>query len=267
MPYCTNCGKLLEGTSTYCTGCGSHQVAGANAPFESLHASGSSAADSQPSKARKCPFCRHSVDPRASRCPHCAAEIGLPENCISCPRCSEFVIPVQVTATDEKGTGTSLAKIALGGQYFLSASDETYLACPICKTPISYCQRCQKVTASTLTRKWVGVGRSKSGYQYAASCSACGGKVTGPSCFVATEIFGTMLDANLLELYHFRDCHLKKAQLGRAALAMYYAFGPRLSKLCRHHKGIRTWLQKLLLGIISLWRSWHVLQHGTQCKP
>ena len=257
MPYCTTCGKLIEGeASSYCSGCGARQAvrtAGAP-PIEAAHG--------RPPNGRKCPFCRQDVDRRASRCPHCAAEIGLSENCNSCPLWFAAVIPVQVAATDEKGTGTSLAKMALGGQYFLSASDETYLACPVCRTPISYCQQCQKVTASTLTRKWVGVGRSKSGYQFAARCSTCSGKVSGPSCFVATAVLGTTLDANLLELYHFRDCHLNKSKLGRTVIAAYYAWGPRLGDWCGDHIGIRTFLRKPMLAIISLWRCWHVLKRG-----
>jgi len=184
-----------------------------------------------------------------------------------CPRCSEQVIPVQVTATDEKGTGTSLARIALGGQYFLSASDETYLACPVCKTPISYCQGCQKLTVSTLTRKWVGVGHSKSGYQYAVRCSNCDSKVSGASCFVATEVFGTLLDANLLELYHLRDRHLYKSRFGRTIIAAYYRLGPRLGSWCRAHPDIRSFLRGPVLAMISAWRYWHVLKYGRRCAP
>lgn len=205
------------------------------------------------------------MDPRASRCPHCAAEIGLPENCISCPGCFESVIPTRITATDEKGRGTSLAKIALGGRSFQSASEETYLACPVCRTPIAYCRHCKQVTASTLTRKWVGVGRSMSGYQYATECSNCGSNISGPSCYVATEIFGTTLDANLLELYHFRDCHLSKFNAGRAAIAAYYTWGARLAAWCRDHAGVRTLLRSSMHVLILIWRRWHALKHGTQC--
>lgn len=203
--------------------------------------------------ARICPFCRKDVDVKASRCPHCSGEIGLLENCIPCPKCSELVVPVQVSATDEKGTGTALAKVALGGQYFLSASEETYLACPVCKTPISYCEQCQKVTVSTLTRKWVGVGRSKSGYQYATSCSVCGEKVSGPSCFVATTLFSTTLNANLLELYLLRDRCLRKSRIGRVIIATYYRIGPPLSAFARNHTWSRMPLRKVLLvGIVVL---------------
>lgn len=141
MPYCTNCEKQIEGSPQFCSHCGARQSNVGETHAKSQVESAGPESDS----ARKCPFCRQYVDARASRCPHCSGEIGLLENCVPCPKCSERVIPVQITATDEKGSGTALAKIALGGQYFLSAADETYLACPVCRTPISYCSNCQKV--------------------------------------------------------------------------------------------------------------------------
>jgi hypothetical protein len=82
---------------------------------------------------------------------------------------------------------------------------------------------------------------------------------------VATAIFETTLDANLMELYHFRDCHLNKSGLGRRAVVAYYAWGPRLGSWCTDHPRIRTLLRKPTLVMISLWRRWHVLKHGKQC--
>jgi hypothetical protein len=106
-----------------------------------------------------------------------------------------MIVPARMTATNGKKLGTDLARIALGGRYLLDGSEETYTACPACKTAISYCSNCKTITASNPTQKWVGVGRSKSGYQFKVHCSQCSGKVEGPSCFVATAAFGGSLDA------------------------------------------------------------------------
>jgi hypothetical protein len=138
----------------------------------------------------------------------------------------------------------------------LSDSDETYLACPVCKTPISYCQNCKQVTVSSLTRKWVGVGRSRSGYQYATNCSSCGGKVSGPSCFIATVVFQTTLDANLLELYLFRDCRLNKSQVGRRLITGYYRIGPPLGAFAENHPWLKKQQKKILLLAIFAIRRW-----------
>ena len=124
-------------------------------------------------QSRECPFCRQAVDSRASRCPHCSAEIGRLQVCIQCPICRDMVCPIKVVATDESGFLTKFARVEMAGA-FLPATEETYTGCPICKTPIDYCPRCGKVTVSKLSRRWVGVGFSKSGYQYSAHCSACG---------------------------------------------------------------------------------------------
>ena len=166
------------------------------------------------SQSRECPFCRQVVDSRASSCPHCSAEIGRLQDCVECPSCREMVLPTKVLATNEKGFWTDLAKVEMGGGAFLPATEETYTACPVCKTPIAYCPKCRKVTSSKLSRHWVGIGRSKSGYQYSTYCSLCGKKTSGPSCFVATQVFGTTLDANLLTLYHLRDNCLAHSRVG-----------------------------------------------------
>jgi hypothetical protein len=247
MNYCASCGASVRPAGNFCSGCG----------FRTSERPATSQSNSRSVATRRCPFCRSEVDGGASRCPRCTAEIGLLQNCIPCPACSELVLPVQIAATNENGSATSLAKVALGGHFFLSGSDETYQACPVCKSAISYCQTCQAVTVSVLTRKWVGLGRSRSGYQYSAKCTACGSKVAGPSCFVATVAFGSKLDANLLELYHLRDCHMRQTSLGRTAIAAYYRLGPRLARLCTESKPLKHVARKLIIFAIALWRWWH----------
>jgi len=244
MSFCTSCGTKLNEDTRFCSNCGSEQeVSFPPAP------SGSGAMLS-----RKCPFCRQSVDGQASRCPHCAAEIGRLQDCIRCPRCSEMIVPARVIATNEKGAGTDLAKLAVGGAYFLPSTEETYTACPSCRTPVSYCSNCRQVTISNLDRKWVGIGRSKSGYQYRVACSRCSGKVEGPSCFVATEVFGTTLDANLLQLYYIRDNYLARSRAGRLIIGVYYRQGPTVARLCRRHRLICSVLRRVISGVILLSR-------------
>jgi hypothetical protein len=242
MPYCGHCGKPVVEEARFCSSCG---------------APGTPSSVEIPTGSRTCPFCRQQVDPRASRCPHCAAEIGRLEDCIPCPRCSEKVRPLQVDATNEKGFGTDLAKIALGGGYFLSSTGESYSICPACRTPISYCANCRRVTIATINRKWVGVGRSRSGYQFATRCTACSAKTAGPSCFLATEVFQTSLDANLLEFYHIRDNHLIHSKVGRQAISLYYRVGPQLACWCRSHPITRLFLRPVLRAVSSLSRRTH----------
>lgn len=239
MPFCSNCGASVAEVALFCPHCGGKQSP------SSISAQSSAAA-------RKCPFCKQGVEPQASRCPHCSGEIGRLQDCLRCPRCSEMIVPMRMAATDEKGLGTDLAKLAVGGRYFLAATEETYVACPACKTAISYCTRCNTVTVSDLTRKWVGVGRSKSGYQFKVSCSQCSGKVEGPSCFVATEVFGRTLDANLLQLYHFRDGYLKRFRVGRSFIGMYYRHGPHLARWCRKRPRVLLLARKVITLIIRL---------------
>jgi hypothetical protein len=166
MPFCTQCGSKQPEKARFCGACGAelHTLRG-GVPVQTGKV--------EAAQDRKCPFCRQAVHPKASRCPHCAAEIGLLEQCIPCHSCRELVVPTNMIATNEKGSGTDLAKLVLGGQYFLSSTEESYLACPVCKTPVSYCSQCQRVTIATVERKWVGLGRSKSGYQYTTRCSGC----------------------------------------------------------------------------------------------
>jgi hypothetical protein len=239
-----SCGTELKEDTRFCSHCGSEQQV-SSPPAQS----GSGARLS-----RTCPFCRQSVDEQASRCPHCGAEIGRIQDCIRCPRCSEMIIPAPVIATHEKGTGTDLARLAVGGAYFLPSTEETYTACPVCKTPVSYCSRCRQVTISSLDRKWVGIGRSKSGYQYRVTCSRCSGKVEGPSCFVATEVFGTTLGGNLLQLYYIRDNYLARSRAGRMMIGVYYRQGPNLARLCRRHPLIFCLARGVILSVISLSR-------------
>lgn len=212
--------------------------------------------------ARKCPFCKQNVDSQASRCPHCSGEIGRAQDCIRCPSCSELIVPTRISATNEKGAGTDLAKVVVGGGYFLSATEETYTACPVCKTPLSYCSNCQRVTVSQLTRKWVGVGRSKSGYQFKVSCSQCSGKVEGPSCFVATEVFGTTLNANLIELYYVRDAYLARSAFGRKIIRVYYRCGPGMARWCRRHPHVSKAVHRIIKSTTVILRNIRLLKVG-----
>jgi hypothetical protein len=172
-----------------------------------------------------------------------------------------MIVPVRLAATNEKGLGTDLAKVAVGGGYFLSGTEETYVACPACKTAISYCSQCNAVTVSALTRKWVGVGRSKSGYQFKVSCSQCSAKVEGPSCFVATEVFGRILDANLLQLYYIRDGYLNRFGVGRWLIRIYYRHGPHLACWCQEHPPALLIAREIITTII-LFSRWGLPQPG-----
>ena len=241
MSFCANCGTSLT-AGQFCPNCGSQQ------PQSSILPQSSAAT-------RKCPFCKQGVEPQASRCPHCSGEIGRLQDCLRCPRCSEMIVPARMAATNEKGLGTDLAKVALGGGHFLSGSEETYTACPVCKTAISYCSHCKVVTVSNLTRKWVGMGRSKSGYQFKVTCSHCSGKVEGPSCFVATEVFGRVLDANLLQLYLVRDGYLNRFRVGRWLVRTYYRSGPQLACWCREHPPALRIARKII-PIMILFSRW-----------
>jgi hypothetical protein len=219
MSFCTNCGTSLTEAALFCPHCGRQQTPSSSAAQSSATAVG-----------RRCPFCKQGVVPEASRCPHCSGEIGRLQDCIRCPRCFEMIVPTRVAATNEKGFGTDLAKVALGGGRFLSATEETYTGCPVCRTPISYCSNCRTVTVSSLTRRWVGLGRSKSGYQFQVICSRCSARVEGPSCFVATEVFDRSLDANLLQLYRIRDLYLNRSTVGRMLIKIYYRYGPVVAR-------------------------------------
>ena len=203
---------------------------------------------------RECPFCRQAVEQRASRCPHCSAEIGRIQDCVQCPSCREMVCPIKAVATDEKGFWTDIAKVGLGGEAFLPATEETYTACPVCKAPIAYCSKCGKVTTSRLTRRWVGIGRTKSGYQYSTHCSLCGKKTSGPSCFVATQVYGTTLNANLLTLYNLRDNCLAHSRVGRVLSRVYYTIGPRLALCCKYHPAFKRFLGASIGCVIRVYR-------------
>jgi len=244
MPFCSKCGANLAEVALFCPNCGGQQSPSSIPPQSSA-------------ATRKCPFCKQGVEPQASRCPHCSGEIGRLQDCLRCPRCSEMIVPARMAATNEKSLGTDLAKVALGGGAFLSGTEETYTACPACKTAISYCSHCKAVTVSNLTRKWVGLGRSKSGYQFKVSCSQCSGKVEGPSCFVATEVFGRMLDANLLQLYYIRDGYMSRFRVGRWLIRIYYRHGPHLACWCREHPRVLFIARKTitLIIIFSRWTS------------
>ena len=210
-------------------------------------------ADRRPGS-RECPFCRQAVDPRASRCPHCSAEIGRLQDCVQCPNCREMVYPTKVVATNEKGLATDMAKAWMGGEAFLPATEETYTACPVCKAPIAYCAKCGKVTTSQLSRHWVGIGRTKSGYQYSTHCSRCGKKISGPSCFVATQIFATTLDANLLTLYNLRDNCLARSRFGRVLIQAYYRTGPSLALYCKSHLTVQRIIGAFIRCVIRVYR-------------
>lgn len=163
VSYCTNCGNRLDMQARFCSRCGAAQ--GAHQPVET-------------SPMRCCPLCRTQVDPSAFRCPQCAGDIGRLQDCRPCPNCREMIVPMRVVATDEKGRATGFSKMVLGGAAFLSSTEETYTACPACGKPISYCKQCQQLTPSEIERNWVGVGVSKSGYQYREYCAVCGARTT-----------------------------------------------------------------------------------------
>ena len=116
--FCSACGQSITASARFCSRCGAAQ---------------STAPPNDPP--RHCPFCRVSVDPLAVRCPHCSAEIGRLQDCSPCPHCHEMVRPAPVVATDESGRATGFFKNVLGGQYYLSNSDETYYGCPSAVTP------------------------------------------------------------------------------------------------------------------------------------
>jgi hypothetical protein len=167
MPFCTHCGTAQAKDARFCMNCGSPQP------------ESDSASAREPTQTRTCPFCKESADVRASKCARCGSFIGRIEECVTCPRCREVVPLLRITATNEKGWGTSAAKIVIGGGLFLdNTTEEYYVGCPVCRYPMAFCQFCRVVTVSMLDRKWVGVGRSRSGYQYYQSCGTCGSQVS-----------------------------------------------------------------------------------------
>ena len=73
MPFCTKCGTKSEEEARFCISCGAVLYTIAEGRVEAK-------VKIDASRRRLCPLCRQSVDPKASRCPHCGAEIGLLEN-------------------------------------------------------------------------------------------------------------------------------------------------------------------------------------------
>lgn len=57
-----------------------------------------------------------------------------------------------------------------------------------------------------------------------------GDRVTYSYCFVATAVYGSYDCPEVLKLRAFRDDFLKKHALGRAFIAVYYRYGPKLAE-------------------------------------
>jgi hypothetical protein len=114
--------------------------------------------------------------------------------------------------------------------------------------------------------------RQSTNYEFSVTPrgAACGG--TGPTtlatyatparefttvspCFVASATYGSPLASQINVLRRFRDRYLASHAPGRAAIDVYYAWGPYLAAYVREHEWARSVSRALLDPIVS-WVAW-----------
>jgi hypothetical protein len=83
---------------------------------------------------------------------------------IRCPSCQSRVVPTKIIETTDP---TLLSRINI-----FSEVEQNYTGCPNCKTPISWCAHCRRVTESSLNRE-LDLTLSKTGYQNVQRCKIC----------------------------------------------------------------------------------------------
>lgn len=66
------------------------------------------------------------------------------------------------------------------------------------------------------------------------------------ACFIATAVYGSKDQAEVVELRAFRDRVLMRSELGRDFVDLYYRLSPSAAELVREHESVRALLRTLL---------------------
>jgi len=66
------------------------------------------------------------------------------------------------------------------------------------------------------------------------------------SCYIATELYGGYDEPNVIVLRAFRDMRLKKSNIGRKVVKVYYSYSPYFSNRLHGKKKISIALKKII---------------------
>lgn len=78
------------------------------------------------------------------------------------------------------------------------------------------------------------------------TCCPSGDRVTYSYCFVATAVYGSYDCPEVMKLRTFRDDCLRKYALGRAFIAVYYRYGPKLAEAVKSRRLLSTPIKSIL---------------------
>jgi hypothetical protein len=82
----------------------------------------------------------------------------------------------------------------------------------------------------------------------------------GPSCFIATAAYGSLLHPYAKILREFRDRYLMPSKLGRKIVDLYYKYSPFAANFIAKHKALKVAVRINLLPIIAI--SYSILHFG-----
>lgn len=71
-------------------------------------------------------------------------------------------------------------------------------------------------------------------------------RVTYSYCFVATAVYGSYDCPEVMKLRTFRDNRLRKYALGRAFIAVYYRYGPKLAEAVKGRRFLSIPIKSIL---------------------
>ncbi len=94
---------------------------------------------------------------------------------------------------------------------------------------------------------------------YNAVQSADDGGDSG-GCFIATAVFGSVMEPHVTILRKFRDKFLMTNRLGNAFIKMYYTYSPDLADFIVTHDRLRAMVRLSLIPVVAI--SWVVLKLG-----
>jgi C1A family cysteine protease len=80
--------------------------------------------------------------------------------------------------------------------------------------------------------------------------AAGGGGGGGGGCFIATAAYGSYLDPHVVTLRVFRDRYLAGNQIGRAFIAVYYAWSPPAARIIARHETARAAARLVLAPVV-----------------
>ena len=223
-----------------------------------------------------CIMCGAEVSSEIEKCPHCKKDPKT-YTCIICK--NRYSRDNMVQHYDNYSGMWKILPMFLPGNgickncisaHVSNNPDTVYFNCQVCKKPIYYneskdstincpncghpyslyvCDLCQRKVAYKF-----GVHISDGDYSanYHLSCNELWNKLSkkynkNKGCFIATCVYGSEFDEEVIALKYFRDRILMSSLIGRIFVTFYYRVSPFIVKTIYNHSRLKNIIKYLIL--------------------